>query len=123
MKENDKKGGIDMYLVMTEEKPLVNEKVKIEMLLKGKMAQYPYDGQSTTTIGKNLAKEVEGTVIVTADSRLLTFVHIHFDISNVYLYRNGRLIQLTDIDHKILRSGYNLPKLYEMGALTAPSVG
>lgn len=111
-----------MYLVMTEEKPLVNEKVKIEMLLKGKMAQHPYSGQSTATIKRNLEKEAKDTVIVTADSRLLGFVHTHFDISQIYIYQNGSLIQLTDTDHRILRQGHNLMKLYEAGAFTAPAV-
>lgn len=111
-----------MYLVLTKEKPLVNEKVKIEMLLKGKMAQYPYSGQSTKTIKQNLDKEARETVIVTADSRLLNFVHTHFDISQVYLFENGVLVQLTDTDHRILRQGHNLMKLYEAGAFTAPAV-
>lgn len=111
-----------MYLVMTEEKPLVKEKLEIARLLKGKAALDNYSGQSTATIKRNLEKEAKESVIVTADSRLLGFVHTHFDISQIFIYQNGNLVQLTDTDHRILRQGHNLMKLYEAGAFTAPAV-
>lgn len=110
-----------MYLVMTEEKPSPHLKLNITSLLKGQLATESYYGESTGTIKGNLEREPGDAVIVSADSRLLNFVHTHFDLSQVYIYRNGNLFQLTDTDHRTLRQGHNLMKLYEAGAFTAPA--
>lgn len=115
-----------MYLVMTDEKPTMEQKFKAMTHLQGVLAQYNYDGESTATIRKNLAKEILGTVIMTADSRLLNFAHVTFGLSNVYIFRDGTLVPISEATPRMLRTlrhGHNLMKLYEAGEFQTPPVG
>jgi len=104
-----------MFLVMTSEKPTRLIRVAMREILKTKLPINSYDGESTCTIKKNLLNEVDDCVIVSADSRLLTFVHKIFSLDNVYILKDDKLVKLKDTTIRELRPAHNLMKLYDAG--------
>lgn len=104
-----------MFLVMTKEKPTPLIHVTMRETLKTNLPKNSYDGESTCTIKKNLLNEVDNCVIVSADSRLLSFVHKIFSLDNVYILKNDKLVKLKDATIRELRPAHNLMKLYDAG--------
>lgn len=68
------------------------------------------------TIKNNLKQENNNSVLITADSRLLTFVNEHFLIENVYIFNEGQLKNISETTIRILRPAHNLMKMYEAGS-------
>lgn len=115
IKTNDKP---ILYLVMIQEKPTESDIERITNLLNIQSVSNFYDGESTKQIKENLLNENNTSVLITADSRLLMFVHEIFLIDNVYIYQNNQLLQLQDATDKVLRPTHNLMKMYEVEAFT-----
>lgn len=110
-----------MYLVMTPKKPTESTLFKARTALNGTEPLNDYDGESTRQIAQNLETETDDTVIVSADSRLLSFVGTLIPLENTFLYTGDHLPEtnglqaLVDSTERILKPGHNLVKLYEAG--------
>lgn len=123
MEANEKEGEKNMYLVMVNEKPTGYVNKEVTGLNSWGFAQHNYQGESTRRIKENLETEAEDSVIVTADSRLLKFSPSTFQLDNVFIYDNKRLVKLKEATKRNLRDGHDLMKLYDAGefdASTAP---
>lgn len=103
------------YLVMTEGKPSPSDVIRVASLLGATMALNNYNGESTARIKEQLAGEPEGTVIVSADSRMLKFVNQEFQLKDSYIFNGEMLIPLEQATKRILKKSHNLMNLYEAG--------
>lgn len=110
-----------MYLVMTPNKPTESTSIKARTALAGTEPLNEYDGESTSQIASNLEMETDNTVIVTADSRFLSFVGTKFPLENTFIYTGDHsdgvncLQALVDSTDRILKPGHNLAKLFDAG--------
>lgn len=109
-------------LVMTTKKMNPEEKAKAVYKVKEKtgesrltLTSADYDGETREGIKTLLQKEPDNTVIVTADSRLLSFVHTNILLSRVYLTDGEQVLKLTNCTQRVLRQGHNLMKLFDAG--------
>lgn len=103
-----------MYVVMVEERPTPELKLEISQKLQTTLAKSNYDGESRRTIKDHLLNENDrNCVVVTADSRLLMFVHDLIPMENVYICLNGKLMHIQETTRKELRPAHNLMKMYE----------
>lgn len=109
-------------LVMTTKKMNATEKANVLQVVKEKtgesrltLSSLNYDGETRDGIADLLSKEGNDTVIVTADSRLLTFVHTKILLSRVYLTDGEQVLKLTNCTRRVLRQGHNLMKLFDAG--------
>lgn len=106
-----------MYVVMVEERPTPELKLEISQRLQTSLAKENYDGESTRTIRDRLLNEKDrNCVVVTADSRLLMFVHDIFGIENSYVCLNGKVMRLQETTRRQLRNAHNFMKMYEANA-------
>lgn len=102
-----------MYLVMTNFKVTNDLKSKIAESLQLELSPTSYDGESTLQLGENLKIEKEDSVVISADARLLRFVHKIVPLENVYVFQEEKTTPLTDLTVRILRPSHNLEKLFE----------
>lgn len=109
-------------LVMTTKKMSTEEKAKVVQTVKEKtgesrltLSTADYDGETRKAIETLLTKEGQNTVIVTADSRLLSFVHKHILLNRVYLADGEQVLTLKNCTQRVLRQGHNLMKLFDAG--------
>jgi hypothetical protein len=105
-----------MYLIMTKEKPTTMIQLKIRELLDVPATKMSYDGESTKTIQDHLKEENKDCAVITADCRFLSLVGEFFTIEDVFIYREDKLIFLSDTTRKQLRTSHNLMKMYEAGS-------
>ena len=107
-------------LVMTKEKPNPFTDLDVRSILNISAASYCYDGESTGKIREKLLKEnADDCVILTADSRLLKFVHDIFSLDDVYVFNDNKLNKLSQLTPRQLRPSHNLMNLYEAGEFYA----
>jgi hypothetical protein len=111
---------LGIKLVLTKEKPTPFVDQDIRGILNTSAASEFYDGESTGRIREKLLKEnADDCVIVTADSRLLKFVHDIFLLEDVYIFNDNKLNKLSQLTPRQLRPSHNLMNLYEAGEFYA----
>jgi len=101
------------YLIMTNKYLGVNSRMDLADIIDKDLACNDYDGLPTDEIKKLLKQEMDNTVVVSADSRMLDIRMFHID--NIYIYNGEAIKPIRECTRRILRAGHNLYKLYNSG--------
>ena len=106
-----------MKLVMMYNKPYVKDIEEVSRLLGMTYSEFDYGGESLDGIFTGLSMDVaEDVFVLSADSRMLKFVHRIVDIEDVYVFDGvGKLYVLQETTTRLLRVGHHLPNLFEAG--------